>query len=278
MYRNKNFVIRLAKIVKNKNSLPVLSPEALKIQSEATKKNPHFSVLASLIRKDSVLTSHILKIANSPYYRGLSDAETIKDALTRLGQNEVVNIIMMVVHKQNFRSKNPLIRSFQERLWNHSVNCAVGSLWTARHLALNELIPKAFIAGLLHDIGKLHILTAMETILNSTDKHYIPSEIEIERELNEQHGSLGYDLLTEWRLPKQYGVIAKDHHSLQLRAKDQLLTIVRFVNILCGKIEKNEYGIDYPEISHLVEAKILNMGESDICELEIAIKKDVDLR
>lgn len=278
MHQDTNFAIKLETIVKSENFLPVLSPDALKIQLEATKKDPHFSVLASLIRKDPALTGQILKTANSPYYRGLDNAETLKDALTRLGQNEMVNIIMAVVHKQNFRSNNPLIRSFQDRLWNHSVNCAVGSLWTARHLVLSELIPQAFIAGLLHDMGKLHILTGMETILGSIGNDDIPSEIEIEQELNQRHAPLGYNLLTKWHLPKQYGVIARDHHSQQFNLSDRLLAIVRFVNHMCGKIERNESGVAYSEVCRLPEVRMLNLAEVDICELETAIKNDADLR
>ena len=48
------------------------------------------------------------------------------------------------------------------------LSCAAASLWTARHLSLKKEIPKAFIAGLLHDIGKLHILSAMEKIIEKS--------------------------------------------------------------------------------------------------------------
>lgn len=46
--------------------------------------------------------------------------ETIRNTVIRLGQNEVVNIVMTVIHKGNFNSKVPIIKNNQMRLWNHN--------------------------------------------------------------------------------------------------------------------------------------------------------------
>jgi len=273
-----NFDTDLEEAVQKEGTLPVLSPEALKIQEEATKKEPHFSRLAGLIRKDPVLTGKILKIANSPFYRGLGDAETLKDALTRMGQDEMVHIIMAVMHRQNFRSGNPLIRSFQNRIWNHAVNCALGTLWTARHLAAKDLIPKAFIAGLLHDMGKLHVLTAAEGLVNSGRYPQLPYDACLEQHLKDRHAQLGYELLAKWQLPDHYRLIARDHHCRDFDASDTLLVIVRLVNQLCRPIEKGRSCIGYAKAAQLPEIRILNLSEPDLLSLEAAIKADMALR
>ncbi|HCY85307.1 MAG TPA: metal-dependent phosphohydrolase, partial [Desulfobacteraceae bacterium] len=160
--------------IRKEESLPVLNPKATRVQAEALKAEPDFAVLTRLIRMDPTLTTQILKTANSPFYKGLGDVDTLKDAVIRLGQNEMVNIIMKVVHQQNFKSKNTLIRKYQNKLWTHSVSCAIGSLWTAKYLSMTELVPKAFIAGLLHDMGKLYLLTAIEKILESDTAQFKP--------------------------------------------------------------------------------------------------------
>ena len=147
MHPHKNYITQLEHALESDDALPVLNPTATKIQMEATRKDPHFSVLASLIRKDPTMTSQVLKVANSPYYRGIEEAQTLKDALTRMGQNEIVNIIMALIHQQHFRSKHPVIQPLQKQLWHHCVNCAIGTLWTARYLGFKELVPQAFIAG-----------------------------------------------------------------------------------------------------------------------------------
>ena len=258
--------------LKKDDSLPILNPEALKIQEEAIKSDPNFNVLARMIRMDPTLTSQVLKTANSPFYRGLGDVETIKDALVRLGQNTMVNIILKVIHQQNFTSSDPLIRSYQKRLWDHSVSCAIGSLWTAKYLSMEELIPKAFIAGLLHDMGKLYLLTALEKILASKTAEFKPTPQLIEKILDNLHSGLGFSLLTKWHLPEQYRLVARDHHVEGYDRSDMLLVIVRLVNNVCIKMEKNDPQADLSGIVSSREADLLGIPEIGVAELEIALE------
>ncbi len=258
--------------IRKEDSLPVLNPKAVKIQAEATKRDPDFAVLARLIRMDPTLTTQILKTANSPFYKGLGAVDTIKEAVVRLGQNEMVNIIMKVVHQQNFKSRNPMIRSYQNKLWAHSVSCAIGSLWIARYLAMADLVPKAFIAGLLHDMGKLYLLTAIEKILESKTARFKPPPQLIDKILGNLHAALGYNLLTKWHLPDQYRVIARDHHAEEFDHTNLLLMIVRVSNAVCNKMEKNDLNIDLSGIVTSREADILGIPEIGVAELEIALE------
>ncbi len=258
--------------IKKKESLPVLSPQAMKIQGEAMKTDPDFTILARLILNDPTLTSQVLKTANSPFYRGLGSIDTVEDAVIRLGQNEMVNVLMKLIHQKNFKSADPLIRSHQNRLWKHSIACATGSLWTAKYLSMQELIPRAFIAGLLHDMGKLYLLSALEKILQSKTIDFKPPPQLIEKILNNLHTSLGYSLLTKWNLPEQYRIIARDHHSEEYNQSDILLVIVRLVNNVCIKMETNEPGTDLDGIVSSKEADILGMPEIGVAELEVALE------
>ncbi len=258
--------------IKKEESLPVLSPKAMNIQKEATSEDPDFKVLARLIRMDPTLTSQVLKTANSPFYRGLGNVNTINDAVIRLGQDEMVNIVMKVLHQENFRSSHPLIRPYQIRLWNHSVSCAIGSLWTVKYLSVEELISRAFIAGLLHDIGKLYLLTAIEKIFKSKTATFKPPPQLIDKILSNLHSAMGYNLLTKWHLPLQYRTIARDHHTDEYDHSNMLLLIVRLVDAVCIKIENNGSKTDLAGIVSSREADILGMPEIGVAELEIALE------
>ncbi len=258
--------------IRKEESLPVLNPKATRVQAEALKAEPDFAVLTRLIRMDPTLTTQILKTANSPFYKGLGDVDTLKDAVIRLGQNEMVNIIMKVVHQQNFKSKNTLIRKYQNKLWTHSVSCAIGSLWTAKYLSMTELVPKAFIAGLLHDMGKLYLLTAIEKILESDTAQFKPPPQLIDKILDNLHAALGYNLLNKWHLPDPYRVIARDHHSKELDPSNLLLMIVRVSNAVCNKMQSKNENMDISGIVSSREADILGMSEIGVAELEIALE------
>jgi HD-like signal output (HDOD) protein len=258
--------------IKKEESLPVLSPKAMAIQKEAIKEEPDFEVLSRLIRMDPTLTGQVLKTANSPFYRGLGSVDTIKDAVVRLGQDEMVNIIMKELHQKNFRSSHPMIRPYQIRLWNHSVSCAIGSLWTAKYLSMDELLPKAFIAGLLHDMGKLYLLTAIEKIFQSKTAEFKPPPQLIDKILDNLHSAMGYNLLTKWHLPEKYRVIARDHHTDEYDISNMLLLIVRLVNRVCIKMEDDSSKTDLSGIISSKEADILGMPEIGVAQLEIALE------
>ncbi|MCG8566296.1 MAG: HDOD domain-containing protein [Desulfobacterales bacterium] len=258
--------------VRKEESLPVLNPKGMEIQKEATKGVPDFKKLSALIRMDPTLTSQVLKTANSPFYRGLGDVETLKDAVVRLGQNEMVNIIMTTVLKQTFKTKVPLVKKYQTELWNHSVSCAVASSWLARHLAMEELIAKAFIAGLIHDMGKLYLLTALEKLIESKRKGFSPSAQLIEKILTSLHSEMGYDLLSKWNIPEQYRNIARDHHIEDYDASDVLLLLVKTANMVCNKMETNDAEQDISGIASSKEADLLGLTEIGVAELEIALE------
>jgi len=271
-----NKELKIIDIVKqyiaSEDSFPVLNPQAIKLQDQITKSDLDFTVINKLIQMDPMLTSAILKIANSPFYQGLGEVETIKEAMVRLGQNELVNIIMRVIHKQNFSSSNPMIKGFQKRLWNHSVSCAIGTLWTARYLKMEELIPKAFIAGLLHDMGKLCLLSALEKMLTSDIPGFTLTQDLVDKILEGLHTGQGYELLTRWHLPVHYCCIARDHHIDAYDFSDILLTIVRLVNMVCGKMEKNDSEGGLAFIIGSREADALGISETGVALLEIALE------
>jgi HD-like signal output (HDOD) protein len=189
-----------------------------------------------------------------------------------LGQDEMVNIIMKELHQQNFRSSHPLIKPYQIRLWNHSVLCAIGSSWTVKYLSMVELLPRAFIAGLLHDMGKLYLLTAIEKIFQSETAQFKPPPQLIDKILDNLHPAMGYNLLTKWNLPEAYRVIARDHHTEEYDPSNMLLLIVRLVNSVCTKMENNDPETDLGRIIGSKEADILGMPEIGVAELEIALE------
>ncbi len=272
MPQTETIIDLIKKQLKKDDSLPVLSPQSIEIQNEATKEKMDFNRLTRLVRQDITLTGQILKKANSPFYKGLGEVETLKDAVLRLGQQEMVNIIMQELHKKNFKSDLPLIRSYQTRLWNHSVACALGSLWLIRHLSLTELLPRAFISGLLHDMGQLYLLTAIEKLLMSSTETFKPPPQLIEKIVDNLHTALGYNLLTKWNLPEAYRIIARDHHREDFDTADTMLVIVRLSDAVSHKMERNDPKENLSEIASSVEADVLGISEIGLAELEIALE------
>ncbi|MDD9302390.1 MAG: HDOD domain-containing protein [Desulfobacter sp.] len=272
MTQNTTILDTLAKYIENQSDFPVLNPDAARLQNEIIKPDPDLDAVKKLIRTDPTLTSKILKVANSPYYRGLGEVSTIKEAALRMGQAELFNMIMQVIHKQNFRSKNPMIKGLQTRLWDHCVACAFASLWLTRHLKMDDLVSKAFIAGLLHDMGKLCLLSALEKVLASKEETIKLTPDLVGDILTNRHETQGYALLTQWKLPVQYCNIARDHHIENYDESDSLLLVVRLADMICKKMDPKNQEYDMTYIMGSREADILGIKETGIALLEIAME------
>jgi hypothetical protein len=102
MNRKISILETLQKYIAAQENFPVLNPDAAKLQDAVLKPDPDMGVVKKLIQTDPTLTTEILKVANSAYYKGLGEVLTIKEAALRLGRNELVDIIMQVIHKKKF--------------------------------------------------------------------------------------------------------------------------------------------------------------------------------
>ena len=159
MEKNSSFIeIVQSYLNSDKAVLPVFSQTGLRVSQEVAKEDPDLRTIETLISSDQALTTQVLRTANSAFFKGLSKANSIREAIIRLGTNEVGNIVTLCTQQMNYRSLDPFFFDMLKRLWQHSVGCAIGSQWVARQLKFDALATEAFTAGLLHDVGKLLII------------------------------------------------------------------------------------------------------------------------
>lgn len=259
--------------VKEKKSLPPMSNNSLLLQKQLTKESPDIDKIQNLIKADPSLTVHVLKLANSAMYRGLEKADTIKEAVLRLGFDEVRNLAMWAIHHSGFQTRDPFIKSHKKRLWFHSLSCASGAAWAAKYLRLEEIKDKVFIAGLLHDIGTLYLLTALESLKSDDKINQYPSDHVLQELLHAKHTEQGYELLLHWNLPESYLIAARDHHTENFDTKNLLLTLIRLIDKICLKMEGGNKPQDMAELVSSPEAAILGLSEIRLAEIEIGIEQ-----
>lgn len=189
--------------------LPVFDRTALQVQQEVTRDDLDQRAVENLIVQDQALTSQVLKVANSPFYKGLSEITTVRNAIVRLGLKEVANIVTMVSHRHLFNSKDPGARELMNELWRHSVACGLGAKWLASRGGFDVHPNEAFFAGLLHDVGKLFIITVLEKLKASKKIRPLPSGAVAEEVIDSLHCKHGYVLMRNWNLPEKYCQIVR---------------------------------------------------------------------
>jgi len=252
--------------------LPAFNATALRIQKEVAKEEPDFRLIEKFIVSDQSLTGEVLRVSNSSFYKGLTQVATVRDAIIRLGIKEVSNIVSMVTLQHNFQSKDPTVHKIMGKLWRHSVGCAIGASWLARQIGLQDLTHETFIAGLLHDVGKLYVLKVVDDMKASGEIENLPSDTVINEVMQQLHTDQGYSLMLHWNLPEKYCQIARDHHLSDLDGNNFVLLLVRLANQMCHKM-----GIGLIEDPSIVmletpEAVQLQLSEVDLARLEVRLE------
>jgi HD-like signal output (HDOD) protein len=198
------------------NDIKISSPPTIFLLINEAINNPRSSVMdiAGIISGDQGLTVRLLRMANSPLYGFPSKIETITQAVTILGIQQINDLVLATTVMSFFEGipKNLVeIKSF----WQHSIACGLSArvLATFRREANVE---RFFVAGTLHDIGRLIIYTKMpEQSLELLARSKKQGELiyRVEQELmGFDHADVGGTLLQAWKLPLSIKEMVGFHH------------------------------------------------------------------
>ncbi len=179
--------------------LPSLPDVVLRIRSALEDGDCTAERLADVVSLEPVLMSRLLAMANSAFYNPAGVKITnLRAAISRLGFNMVRNTAIALAVEQLFQAENQAgIRDQLEHLWKVGLRrAAMSEVLAARHAELDA--DGAFLAGLLHEIGKLYILT------KAKDFPAILSDEESRRQiLEEWNAQVGRSILESWDFPDE---------------------------------------------------------------------------
>lgn len=253
-------------------NLPVFNSVAVKLQQMLAQRNYRIDEVIEMISEDQSLASQVLKVANSSYYAGLSSIGTIKEAIVRLGAQEVANMVMMASQYELYHSENEYLNSSMQRLWMHSLACATGAKWLAKKTGYVNLATECFMGGLLHDIGQLALLKVLDDIYRNKESKAAFSDTLINEIFDRLHEEVGYNLMKSWSLPEAYCSIASNHHKDDFDGNDILLVVVRLSDKACKRVGKALSPDASISLVSSREALLLTTKELTLAELEIVVE------
>jgi len=248
--------------------LPVFNPVALELLQLLGNPAIDIDAIVTTINEDQALSAQVLKMANSAAFAGLIRSETIKDSAIRLGTRQITNLAMAASQAALHISDHPIVHDVMQGLWCHSHACALGSWTLALKTGHRNLADQAYMAGLLHDIGKLYILKALEQISQDEESGIVLSRDLIREVFTEMHVELGCRLMDHWNIPPVYRAIVAGHHSEHVDAQDLLLAIVRLVNVTSRKLNLSLNLAPFRLEDVSPEINVLQMNESVWTNLE----------
>ena len=170
--------------------------------------------LGEIIEKDPALASRLLKLGNSAFYGFAQRLETVSEAISLIGIRQVEDLLVASSVIEVFEGVSA-VHVNMESFWEHSLACGI----CARCIAIARQISaveKFFLAGLIHDLGRLVLLSQVPKKATEIFAVYHGQRIllrDAEREiLGFDHAQIGEELLRGWHYPPNLVQAVAHHH------------------------------------------------------------------
>jgi putative nucleotidyltransferase with HDIG domain len=229
--------ILLKRIQADQLVLPTRPAVILKVQEVLKDPEAGMKEAAAALEKDPVLSARALRMATSAAFAGGTKKVTLAEALARIGTKALKSLLVEASAQKLFVSRNPQINEQLKVLWEHSV--AVGVM--ARDvLALTGAADSdgAYLAGLLHDVGKPIVATVLlEVERQLTDvyqRNWIDSGEWLEV-IGKVHRPVGVALAERWQLPAPIVACIKESAEYEKGDRGSFANAVCFANALAKK-------------------------------------------
>jgi putative nucleotidyltransferase with HDIG domain len=208
--------------------LPIFPRAAKQVVKKVSDPEVSVDELESVASLDPVLTGRLIQTANSAYYSPARPIGSIQHAIAYIGVDVTRKVLLASTIRGNFASMR------LHQLWNHSLDVAQAAEELTRYSATKMDPSEAFLAGLVHDIGRLafSIMPAryLERFYRLTDGGCPPVQVELCLS-GRSHAEVGAETLVQWKFPEWAVEAIRCHHSPERSSSPlaSLLYIAEFV-------------------------------------------------
>lgn len=267
----------LDKLRAGKINLPSFPSIPMKFR-RLMKQGAPSSAIADLLKQDIAISSKLIRMSNSVFYRGRQLNNTIEGAIGRLGLTATEQLVNVLCSRTMFKFRREQYRSRFEKLWTHSLACAYAAEIVAVHKDV-KFWEEAFSMGLFHDIGRLGLL---QIISDLAESDYYSERIDaqsIEETLDLHHTQFGAGILNKWEFQQEYATVAQWHHAPRSFRDDlPALWVVHLANYIATSIGYGSSDKDEAmEACSAESAAILNVTESTLQEIQSQVHKKIQV-
>ena len=232
--------------------LPLLPTVVLRVLRLDAGSDRYFEELLALAEEDPTFALRLIRLANAPASAPVKPIVTIRQAVTRLGARECAGLVIALAVSRVFVPTTLA----QRNLWLHALQVGVAARTIASLMVHPRVEPdQAYLAGLLHDIGRFVMFeSATDDLVRVDDTHWhSPQQL-----MNAEHALLGYDhvqlgvqVCNRWSIPPSITDVIKLHHDygapevVAATPLGALVAAVQFADLLSVRL------IDAPQIADL---------------------------
>ncbi len=236
----------IKRVLRGVEEFPTLPTIYSALSDVIANPNSTASDAADVISKDQASASKLLKSANSSIYGFRGKIDSVTQAIFYIGFDEVRNLILALGILDIFKKTNFAHDFNPVELWKHSI--AVGTITRILGIEIGvKNIENYFIAGIVHDIGKLLFFRTIEADYIKTINHAMDNGISIREAeaeiLGVTHTVAGELIAEKWKLPPSIKNAIRHHYTGVVDGKiDKLVACVHLANIVARMYEMGETG------------------------------------
>ena len=206
---------------------------ALRIMKSCRDQQANVRELVQLVECDATISSRILSVVNSSLYGFSRDISSINQAVVVLGFKSLSELAVTVASEKVFADGEVAVQP-RLQLYEHSLACAALARLLSGQPGLEADSGSAFLAGMLHDVGKLILFDIAPNSYSQLQSNRSQScTVELEQQaFGIGHTSLGAKFAEAWDLPPQINTAITDHHQPINESSHALLRITSLANEL----------------------------------------------
>lgn len=148
-------------ILTNRAELPTMPTVALRIRAAMQQKNFSVGTVARVIEADAGTAAYLIRVANSPFYRGMIPIKNVHTAVSRFGMEVSRNLVTAYALRAMFTTRSRVLAKIMQDTWRSGARlAAIASVLAHRCKGFEP--DQALLGGLMQDIGVLPLLIALE--------------------------------------------------------------------------------------------------------------------
>jgi HD-like signal output (HDOD) protein len=238
----------------NEFDLPSLPDIALKVRDALESPSCDATYIAKILNTDPSMAVKIISAAKSPIFHAASEIKSCDQAVVRLGTDTVKQLVQIYAMKELFNTKREKLKKEFQILWNRTTQVSSIAFVLAKLVAKDLDPQKAILAGFVHDIGVLPVLTYIDQNADIIDARDVSTLI------NELKTDLAERMLLKWGWTDEFLNVVKHadewlYHSNS--EKMDYIDVIHLAKIHWGIGKK----VDYPPIYELTAYAKIDEGE-----------------
>jgi HD-like signal output (HDOD) protein len=237
------------KIIEDVQGIPTFPENIIQLQKLCNDPESSIELISRKIQLDPALSADVIKLSNSAGFVPGKRIESVYDAVMTIGLKNV-NAILTASNARKILNER---YAKYEEIWEHCNKVAFYSRSIAGKLKNRQVLDNSFLTGLLHDLGKIIILSTNKALVNQIADQVKERKIKTSTILEEisigiSHSSIGELVARKWNFP-EYLVESIQHHHAPLSASHDnrdIVFVAYLANMLVG-IEDRKYYYYYLE-------------------------------